>query len=52
VVGKGVRELRCERADLAANAAEVVEQPSPLRRQLGEKRWEAEDVDELILGCA
>ena len=44
VVGKRVRELGRERADLAADAAEVVEQPRPLLRQLRENLGEPEDV--------
>ena len=43
-VGEGVRELGGDRADLAANAAEVVEQPRPLRRQLLEQAREPEHV--------
>lgn len=44
MVGERVRELGREGADLAANAAEVVEQARPLLRQLGEKFGELEDV--------
>jgi hypothetical protein len=44
VVGERVRELGRERADLAADAAEVVEEPRSLLRQLGEKLGEPEDV--------
>jgi hypothetical protein len=36
VVGERVRELRRDRADLAPKAAEVVEEPRPLRRELRE----------------
>jgi hypothetical protein len=44
VVGERVRELRGDRADLPANPPEVVQQPSPLRRQLGKNLGEPEDV--------
>ena len=43
-VGERVGELGRDRADLAADAAEVVEQPRPLRRQLLEQGGEPEDV--------
>ena len=43
-VGERVRELRRDRPDLAAQPAEVVEQPRPLRRQLLEQAREAEHV--------
>jgi len=44
VVGERVRELGRDRADLAADAAQVVEQARPLLRQLGENLGEPEDV--------
>jgi FdhD protein len=44
VVGKGIRELGRDRADLAADAAQVVEEARPLLRQLGEDLGEPEDV--------
>ena len=44
VVGERVRELRGDRADLAADAPEVVQQPRPLLRQLGKNLGEPEDV--------
>ena len=44
VVGERVRELGRDRADLPADAAEVVEEPSPVCRQLGEQRGQGEDV--------
>jgi hypothetical protein len=44
VVGKRVRELRRERADLSADAPEIVEQARPLLRQLGQDLGEPEDV--------
>jgi hypothetical protein len=44
VVGERVGELGRERADLTADTAEVVEQPRPLLRQLGENLGEPEDV--------
>jgi hypothetical protein len=37
VVGQRIRELGRERADLTANAPEVVEQPRPVGRELREK---------------
>ena len=40
-VGERVGELGRDRPDLAAEAAEVVEQPRPLRRQLLEQGWRA-----------
>ena len=43
-VGERVGELRGDRADLAPDASEVVEQPRPLRRQLLEQGGEPEDV--------
>jgi hypothetical protein len=52
VVGERVRELRSERPDLAANAAEVVEQPRALARQLRKELGEAQDVDGAILDLA
>jgi hypothetical protein len=45
VVGERVGELGRDRPDLAANAAEVVEQARPLLRELGEQRRKPEDVD-------
>ena len=44
VVGERVRELRGNRADLAADAPEVVQQARPLLRQLGKNLGEPEDV--------
>ena len=44
VVGERVRELGRDRADLAADAAEVVEEPRAVCRQLGEERGQGEDV--------
>jgi len=44
VVGERVRELRGDRADLAADAPEVVQQARPLLRQLGKNLGEPEDV--------
>jgi hypothetical protein len=44
VVGDGVRELGRDRPDLAADAAEVVEEARPLLRKLGEQGGEREDV--------
>ena len=44
VVGERVRELHRDRADLAPDAAEVVEEPCPLARKLGEQRREAQHV--------
>ena len=49
VVGERVRELRRDRADLAADAAEVVEQPRALSRQLGEQRRCAQHVHRAIV---
>ena len=49
VVGDRVRELGGDRPDLAAHAAEVVEQPRPLDGQLGEERGQGEDVRERII---
>ena len=43
-VGEGVGELGGDRADLAAQAAEVVEQPRALRRQFLEQAGETEHV--------
>jgi hypothetical protein len=48
-VGHGVRELGRDRADLAADSAEVVEEPGPLGRKLLEERGQLEDVDVQIL---
>ena len=45
VVGERVRELGRDRADLAADAAEVVEQARPLDREVLEQRDKAERVD-------
>jgi RNA polymerase sigma-70 factor, ECF subfamily len=45
VVRERVRELRRERADLAPDAPEVVEEPRALRGELGQELGEAEDVD-------
>ena len=44
VVGDGVRELHRDRPDLAAHAAEVVEEACPLAWKLGEQRCEPQDV--------
>jgi hypothetical protein len=44
VVRERVGELGRERADLAADATEVVQQPRPLLRQLGKNLGEPEDV--------
>jgi len=44
MVGERVGELRGDRADLTANAPEVVEQARPLLRQLGQDLGEPEDV--------
>jgi len=44
VVGERVGELGRERADLAADATEVVQQSRPLLRQLGKNLGEPEDV--------
>jgi hypothetical protein len=44
VVGKRIRELRGDRADLAADAPEVVQQARPPLRQLGKNLGEPEDV--------
>ena len=44
VVGERVRELRGDRADLAADAPEVVQQARPLLRQLVKNLGEPEDV--------
>jgi hypothetical protein len=44
VIGEGVRELGGDRADLAADAPKVVEQPRALLRQLREDLGEPEDV--------
>ena len=49
VVGERVRELGRQRADLAADAAEVVEEPRPLLRELREELGEPEDVYALII---
>jgi DNA-binding MarR family transcriptional regulator len=43
-VGERIRELGGDRADLAPDAAQVVQQPRPLRRQLLEQAGEAEHV--------
>jgi acetylornithine deacetylase/succinyl-diaminopimelate desuccinylase-like protein len=48
-VGDRVREFRRDRPDLAAYAAEVVEEPRPLRRQLVEERGQLEDIDVPII---
>jgi hypothetical protein len=48
-VGDRIRELGRDRADLAADAAEVVEEARSLRRQLREECGEFEDVDGSIL---
>ncbi len=48
-VGNSVGELGCDRSDLPADAAEVVEEACPLGRQLLEERGELEDVDAAIL---
>jgi hypothetical protein len=44
VVRERVGELRGDRANLAANAPEVVQQARPLLRQLGKNLGELEDV--------
>ena len=44
VVGERVRELRRDRADLAADAPEVVQETRPLLRQLRQNIGEPEDV--------
>jgi hypothetical protein len=44
VVRERVGELRGDRANLAANAPEVVQQARPLLRQLGKNLGEPEDV--------
>ncbi len=44
VVGDGVRELHRDRPDLAAHAAEVVEEACPLAWKLGEQRCESQHV--------
>ena len=44
VVGERVRQLHRDRADLPADAAEVVEKPRSLRRKLGKERCEPERV--------
>ena len=44
VVGESVRELHRDRADLAAHAAEVVEEARPLARELRKERREAQHV--------
>jgi hypothetical protein len=50
VVGDRVRELRRDRADLAPDAPEVVEQVRPFPRKPFQQRGQAEDVDLVILG--
>jgi hypothetical protein len=49
-----VRELGRDRADLAPDAAQVVEQARALGRQLVEERGEPENVDGVIIveACA
>jgi hypothetical protein len=49
VVGERVRELGRDRADLAADATEVVQQPRPLDRQERQEACQGEDVDAAIL---
>jgi hypothetical protein len=44
VVGERVGELGRQRADLVADATEVLQQPCPLLRQVGENLGEPEDV--------
>jgi hypothetical protein len=44
VVGERVREVGRDRADLAADAAEIVQQARPLLRQVGENLGEPEYV--------
>jgi FdhD protein len=44
VVGDGVGELGRQRPDLASDAAEIVQQPRPLPRQLRQELGELEDV--------
>jgi FdhD protein len=44
VVGDGVGELGRQRPDLASDAAEIVQQPGPLPRQLRQELGELEDV--------
>jgi hypothetical protein len=45
VVGERVRELRREWADLPANASQVVQEPRPLLRKLGQELGEPQNVD-------
>jgi hypothetical protein len=53
-IGDRVRELGRDRAGLAADAPEVVEQVSALGRELVEERGESENVDVVIIveACA
>jgi hypothetical protein len=44
VVGERVGEVRRDRPDLAPDAAEVVQQPRPVGRKLGEQRGQSQDV--------
>ena len=51
VVGERVRELGRDRADLAANPPEVVEQPRARGRELREERGQGEDVRAPIIAA-
>jgi hypothetical protein len=51
VVGQRVRELGRERADLAADPPEVVEQSRPVGRKLREERGQGEDVRAPIIAA-
>jgi hypothetical protein len=51
VVGEGIRQLGRERADLAADAPQVVEQARPVGRELGQELGEPQDIDaRMIIG--
>jgi hypothetical protein len=45
VIGKGVRQVRRERADLTADAPEVVEQARAPGRKLRQELGEPQDID-------
>jgi hypothetical protein len=51
VVGQRVRELGRQRADLAADPPEVVEQSRPVGRKLREERGQGEDVRAPIIAA-
>ena len=49
VIGNRIRKLGRDRPDVAANAPEVVEEPRPVFRKLGEDRRQLENVHRSIL---